>query len=36
LSDGGQLYTINFNVAPPTATLVSSLNTPRFPQGTNR
>jgi hypothetical protein len=33
LSDGGQLYTINFNVAPPTATLVSSLNTPRFPSG---
>src|SRR5262245_46488301 len=33
LSDGGQLFTINFNVAPPTATLVSSLNTPRFPSG---
>jgi hypothetical protein len=33
LSDGGQLYTINFNVSPPTATLVSSLNTPRFPSG---
>jgi Domain of unknown function (DUF4394) len=33
LSDGGQLYTINFNVAPPTATLVSTLNTPRFPSG---
>jgi hypothetical protein len=32
LSDGGRLYTINFNVAPPTATLVSSL-TPRFPAG---
>jgi Domain of unknown function (DUF4394) len=33
LSDGGQLYTINFNVAPPTATLVSTLATPRFPSG---
>lgn len=33
LSDGGQLYTINFNVAPPTATLVSNLVTPRFPSG---
>jgi uncharacterized protein DUF4394 len=33
LSDGGSLYTINFNVAPPTATLVSTLNTPRFPSG---
>jgi len=33
LSDGGQLYTINFNVSPPTATLVSSLNTPRFSSG---
>jgi Domain of unknown function (DUF4394) len=32
LSDGGRLYTINFNVSPPTATLVSSL-TPRFPSG---
>ncbi|HEY9434076.1 MAG TPA: DUF4394 domain-containing protein [Blastocatellia bacterium] len=32
LSDGGRLYTINFNVAPPTATLVSTL-TPRFPSG---
>jgi hypothetical protein len=32
LSDGGSLYTINFNVAPPTATLVSAL-TPRFPSG---
>src|SRR5262245_25394132 len=33
LSDGGRLYTINFNVSPPTATLVSALNTPRFPSG---
>jgi hypothetical protein len=33
LSDGGGLYTINFNVSPPTATLVSTLNTPRFPTG---
>jgi len=33
LSDGGSLYTINFNVSPPTATLVSALNTPRFPSG---
>jgi uncharacterized protein DUF4394 len=32
LSDGGSLYTINFNVSPPTATLVSAL-TPRFPSG---
>jgi len=32
LSDGGRLYTINFNVAPPTATLVSTL-TPRFASG---
>ena len=32
LSDGGRLYTINFNVSPPTATLVSAL-TPRFPSG---
>jgi hypothetical protein len=32
LTDGGRLYTINFNVAPPTATLVSTL-TPRFPSG---
>jgi hypothetical protein len=32
LSDAGRLYTINFNVAPPTATLVSTL-TPRFPSG---
>jgi Domain of unknown function (DUF4394) len=32
LSDGGSLYTINFNVSPPTATLVSALN-PRFPSG---
>jgi Domain of unknown function (DUF4394) len=32
LSDGGRLYTINFNVAPPTATLVSTL-APRFPSG---
>src|SRR5215475_3210225 len=32
LSDGGSLYTINFNVSPPTATLVSAL-TPRFPAG---
>jgi hypothetical protein len=32
LSDGGRLYTINFGVSPPTATLVSSL-TPRFPSG---
>jgi Domain of unknown function (DUF4394) len=32
LTDGGRLYTINFNVAPPTATLVSAL-TPRFPSG---
>jgi hypothetical protein len=32
LSDGGRLYTINFNVSPPTATLVSAL-TPRFPAG---
>ena len=33
LSDGGSLYTINFNVSPPAATLVSALNTPRFPSG---
>jgi hypothetical protein len=33
LSDGGGLYTINFNVSPPAATLVSTLNTPRFPSG---
>jgi hypothetical protein len=32
LSDAGRLYTINFNVAPPTATLVSTLS-PRFPSG---
>jgi len=32
LTDGGRLYTINFSVAPPTATLVSTL-TPRFPSG---
>jgi uncharacterized protein DUF4394 len=32
LTDGGRLYTINFNVAPPTATLVSTM-TPRFPSG---
>ncbi len=32
LTDGGRLYTINFNVAPPTATLVSTL-TPRFASG---
>jgi hypothetical protein len=32
LTDGGKLYTINFNVSPPAATLVSSL-TPRFPSG---
>jgi uncharacterized protein DUF4394 len=32
LSDGGSLYTINFNVSPPTATLVSAL-APRFPAG---
>jgi hypothetical protein len=32
LTDGGRLYTINFNVAPPTATLVSAL-TPRFASG---
>jgi uncharacterized protein DUF4394 len=32
LSDGGRLYTVNFNVSPPTATLVSAL-TPRFPSG---
>jgi Domain of unknown function (DUF4394) len=32
LSDGGRLYTINFNVSPPAATLVSAL-TPRFPSG---
>ena len=32
LTDGGNLYTINFNVAPPTATLVSTL-APRFPSG---
>jgi hypothetical protein len=32
LTDGGRLYTINFNVSPPTATLVSTL-TPRFPSG---
>jgi hypothetical protein len=33
LSDGGSLYTINFNVSPPTATLVSALINPRFPSG---
>jgi hypothetical protein len=32
LTDGGRLYTVNFNVSPPTATLVSAL-TPRFPSG---
>lgn len=32
LTDGGRLYTVNFNVSPPTATLVSTL-TPRFPSG---
>jgi hypothetical protein len=32
LTDGGSLYTINFNVSPPTATLVSAL-APRFPSG---
>jgi hypothetical protein len=32
LSDGGRLYTINFSVSPPAATLVSTL-TPRFPSG---
>jgi Domain of unknown function (DUF4394) len=32
LSELGRLYTINFNVSPPSATLVSTLN-PRFPSG---
>jgi hypothetical protein len=32
LTDGGRLYTINFNVSPPTASLVSAL-APRFPSG---
>jgi Domain of unknown function (DUF4394) len=32
LSELGRLYTVNFNVSPPSATLVSTL-TPRFPSG---
>jgi Domain of unknown function (DUF4394) len=32
LTDGGRLYTINYNASPPSATLVSTL-TPRFPSG---
>jgi hypothetical protein len=32
LTDRGRLFTVNFNVSPPTATLVSNLS-PRFPSG---